>query len=414
MHPGIDHLTAALRSSIISGPFRALIHVDFRRFAVGQTVSLIGTWMQSIAQAWLVLELTGSAFAVGMVTTLNTLPILLFTLYGGVVADRVDKRRYIIGLQSVMLMEAATLATLALTGHITVNWVLALAVVHGTATAFEVPARQSYLVELVPREDLVSAAALNSTIYNLARVIGPSIAGVILVVAGPGICFAINAASYLGVLIGLFRITHRAPRGEAVKRPSVFTGVRFIRGQPLLRLLVSQMIVVSVFGVAFIPILPVFVREVLGTGASAYGSLTAALGVGAATGAVIVGGLGRRIPRSHLASTGGIMLGALVIILSQVPTVGLAMLCMALAGAAMATNGISTATSLQLAAPATLRGQVMAVYSFVVLGLVPFGSFQAGWVAEHFGASASIAVSGLVSLAGALVLRKGLWHSEEV
>ena len=174
--------------------------------------------MQSIAQGWLVLELTGSAFAVGLVTTLNTLPILLFTLYGGLVADRVDKRRFIFGLQTVMLLEATALAVLALSGHITVGMVYALALVHGLATAFEVPARQAFLVELVPYDDLMSAAALNSTIYNLARVIGPSIAGVILAVAGPGICFALNAVSYLAVLVSLQRIVHRQlPRVPTAK-----------------------------------------------------------------------------------------------------------------------------------------------------------------------------------------------------
>lgn len=414
MHRRLAPLAASLRAATFDGPFRALRHPDFSRFAAGQTVSLVGTWMQSIAQGWLVLELTGSAFAVGLVTTLNTLPILLFTLYGGLVADRVDKRRFIFGLQSVMLLEATALAVLALTGHITVSMVYALALVHGLATAFEVPARQAFLVELVPYEDLMSAAALNSTIYNLARVIGPSMAGAILAIASPGVCFALNAVSYLAVLVSLRRIVHRqSPRVVSV-RPSVFAGVRFIAAQPLLKSLTLQMVLVSVFAVSFVPILPVFVREALGAGASAYGTLTSALGVGAASGAIIVGWLGRRVPRARMANAGSMTLAIALLLFSRLGSLTPALLCIAVAGAAMATNGISTATSLQLAAPAHLRGQVMAVYSFVVLGLAPFGAFQAGWLAEHFGSPYAILVSGTVALGGTLMLRPALWHSVEV
>jgi MFS family permease len=407
-------LLTSLRAATFDGPFRALRHPDFSRFAIGQTVSLVGTWMQTIAQGWLVLELTGSAFAVGLVTTLNTLPILLFTLYGGLVADRVDKRRFIFGLQTVMLLEASALAALTLSGHVTVGWVYALALVHGLATAFEVPARQAFLVELVPYDDLMSAAALNSTIYNLARVIGPSLAGIILAVSSAGVCFALNAASYLAVLVSLRRIVHRQLPRAATTKPSIFTGVRFIAAQPLLKSLTLQMVMMSVFAVSFVPILPVFVREAHDTGASGYGALTSALGVGAASGAIIVGWLGRRVPRARMASTGSMILALALLLFSQLQSLTPGLFCLAVAGAAMATNGISTATSLQLAAPAHLRGQVMAVYSFVVLGLAPFGAFQAGWLAEHFGSPFAILASGAVALGGTLLLRPALWHPVEV
>jgi MFS family permease len=406
-------ITGTLRAATVDGPLRALHHPDFARFATGQTISLIGTWMQQIALGWLVLELTGSAFAVGLVTTLNTLPILFFTLYGGVVADRVDKRRFIILLQAVMLLEATALAALALTGHATVPWIYALALVHGLATAFEVPARQSFLVELVPHDDLVSAAALNSTIYNLARVIGPALAGVILATLGPGACFALNAVSYLAVLRSLARIRHRSPPSTTVARPSVFTGVRFIAARPVLAAMTLQMMLISVFAVAFIPILPVFVRDVLAMGAQGYGSLTSALGIGAASGAIIVGALGHRVTRARLASVGCIGLGLAVISLALSRSFTPALVLMAVAGAAMATTGIATATSLQLAAAPELRGQVMAVYSFVVLGLAPFGAFQSGWVAEHLGAATAFMACGVVALVGALALRSRLWATGE-
>ncbi len=409
----LPRLAAQLRAAALSGPFRSLRHPDFRRFAAGQTVSLVGTWMQQIAQGWLVLELTGSAFKVGLVTTLNTLPILLFTLYGGVVADRVDKRRFIIFLQSVMMIEAAVLAALTLSGQVTVGWVYGLALAYGLATAFEVPARQAFLVELVPADELVFAAALNSTVYNLARVIGPAVAGVVIAVSGPGAAFALNAVSYIAVIIGLVRITHRTPARVQVGRPSILTGVRFIRARPVLEGLAMQMTLVSVFTISFIPILPVFAKDVLGTDAAGYGAMTSAVGIGAACGAIIVGGIGRRIPRARLANAGGTLLAVFVIALALMRHLTPALGVLALGGAALATAGISTATSLQLAATSEVRGRVMAVYSFVVLGLAPFGALQAGWIAEHYGADRSILVSGIISLAGMLWLRRRLWYPVE-
>lgn len=395
------------------GPFRALRHTDFRRFLGGQSISLVGTWMQSIAQGWLVLELTHSAFAVGLTTTMATLPILLFTLYGGVVADRVDKRRFIMVLQTIMLLEAAALAVLTFTGQITVEWIWALAVVFGIATAFEVPARQAFLVELVPADDLVSAAAINSTTYNLARVVGPAIAGIVVAVAGAGAAFALNAVSYVAVLIGLARIrrTH-VPRATKV-RPSVLTGLRFIRSRPLLTALAWQMVLLSVFAGSFIPILAVFARDVLHVGAGGYGALTAAVGIGAAAGALGMGAIGRRISRPRAAVVAGAALGVTVVLLSLARETTLALILLAAAGAAMASQGIVTATALQLAAPPELRGRVMAVYSFVVLGLAPIGSFQSGWIAEHLGASWSIALNGMVCLVGTAYLRRRLWYGEE-
>jgi len=404
---------ADLGAVLFTGPFRAVRHEDFRRFLTGQGISLVGTWMQSIAQGWLVLELTRSAFAVGFTSTLATLPILFFTLYGGVVADRVDKRRFIMLLQFVMLVEAVVLAVLTLTNQVTVEWIWVLALIFGLATAFEVPARQAFIVELVPPEDLVSAAAVNSTTYNLARVIGPAIAGIVVAIAGPGAAFSLNAVSYVAVLIGLSRIrTPHVPKVTAV-RPSVFTGLRFIQSRPVLAALSWQMVMLTVLAGSFIPILAVYAREVLRVGSRGFGALTAAVGLGAVLGAVMIGGIGTRLARPRAAVIGATALGLAVIALSLSRNVWLSLALLSVAGAAMATQGIATATSLQLAAPNELRGRVMAVYSFVVLGLAPIGAFQAGWVAEHLGAAWSIGLSGGAALIGTAWLSRRLWHGKE-
>lgn len=407
-------LTRPLRdagTAFLAGPGIALRSRDFRNFLTGQGISLVGTWMQAIAEGWLVLELTNSPFAVGLTATFATLPILFFTLWGGVVADRVNRRRFLIFLQSVMLLEATALAVLTLTGQITVTWIWVLASIFGLATAFEVPTRQALLVELVSLDSLVSAAALNSTVYNLARVAGPAIAGIIVAAAGPGVAFAINALSYVGVLVGLYLITGR-PAPAQQGKPSVWSGMRFIRSNPALTALTWQMVVTTVFALAFIPILPVYAADVLKSGPVSYGALTSAIGVGAATGAISMAAMGVRFRRARMAAGGAILLSLMVLALAVTWSLPVALVLLAIAGAAMAVTGIATATSLQLAAPNQLRGRVMAVYSFVVLGLAPPGAFLAGYIAEHLDTQWSIGMMGLVSLGGTLYLRRRLWTGE--
>jgi MFS family permease len=400
-------------TAAIDGPFRALRHPDFRRFAAGQGISLVGTWMQTIAQGWLVLELTHSAFAVGLTTTLGTLPILLLTLYGGVVADRVDRRRFLIVFQAVMLVGAALLAWLTLSGRVTVVWIWVLAALTGIGTAFEVPARQSFLVELVPPEDMFSAAAFNSTLYNLSRVIGPAIAGIVVAAAGAGWAFLVNALSYVAALVGFVRIERRDVRLEIVERQSVFTGVRFIRSQPELDALTWEMVLLTVFAGSFVPMLPVYARQAVHVGAQGFGALTSAVGVGASIGAIATAAVGHAVKRTRTAVVCGALLAVSVLVLAVVTDAGLAFVVLAVAGAAMAGQSIATATTLQLASPSALRGRVMAVYSFVVLGLAPVGALQAGWLAERFGVGWAFAIDAMIGLVGTLVLRRRLWHGLE-
>jgi MFS family permease len=356
--------------------------------------------MQTIAQGWLVLNLTDSAFAVGLVTALGSLPVLLFTLYGGVIADRVNKRRFILVLQSLMLLEALTLGVLTALDVITVEWVMGLAVFFGFLTAFEVPARQAFVAEIVEREDLMNAIALGSSAFNLARVIGPALAGLLIATLGLSVCFFANAASYLAVILSLVRL-----RVENVRPPAVIPlwralgeGFAYVFGHRWPRALVIIVTTFSIFGFSFMPLMPVFARDALGLDASGYGAMIAAIGAGALAAAFFMAAFGGRIRQSRLVLGSSILFGAVLFAASLAPDFVPAVLLFTVCGGIMALNGIAANTMLQTEAPDELRGRVMGFYSFMVLGLAPFGSFQAGWLAEHFGVRVAFGLGGLVCL----------------
>lgn len=383
--------------------FGALRHRNFRLFIFGQFVSLCGSWMQTVALGWLALELSNSAFKVGLVTTLGALPVLLFTLYGGVIADRVDKRRALLILQSLLLLDALALGLLNAFGAITMPLVYGLAFFGGLVSAFEIPIRQSFLVELVGKSDLMNAIALNSSAFNLSRVFGPALAGTIIATLGTAVCFFLNAVSFLAVLVGLMMI--RADPALAIHRPSrrasLREGVAHIFGSSWPKTLVILVAVFSVFGASFIAVLPVYARDVLHAGAGGYGALMSAFGVGAAAGALSIAGIGHRIRREPTAVWAGVALGAALVLLGLVPNLGLAFLVLVGAGLSMAVNAIMTNTVLQTGAPDYLRGQVVGFYSFIVVGFNPFGSLQAGWISEHAGTTAALLIGGAICLATA-------------
>jgi MFS family permease len=397
---------APVTSTSLGAIFAALRHRNFRLFITGQFISLCGTWMQVIAQGWLVLQLTDSPLAVGLVTALGSLPILLFTLYGGVLADRVNKRRFILALQTLMLAEALTLAVLTATHLITVHWVMGLAAFSGLLSAFEVPTRQSFLAEIVEREDLMNAIALNSSAFNLARVVGPAVAAGLIASVGLAACFFANAASYLAVIASPVRMD--PGQSPALRTESIAValkqGFSFVFGSRWPRALVTIVGTFSVFGFSFLPLMPVFARDVLRAGASGYAALVAGIGVGAAGAAFFLAGFGSRIRRSRLVLGSSILFGIVLTAASLAPEFWSALLLFTITGCAMALSGIAANTMLQTLAPDELRGRVMGFYSFLVLGLAPFGSFQAGWVAEQFGVRAAFALGGLMCLTVAVGL----------
>jgi len=384
----------------------ALRHRNFRLFLGGQFLSQCGTWIQSVARAWLVLQLTDSAFTVGLVTALGSLPILLFTLYGGVVADRVNKRRTVLILQALMLTEALALAILTGAGIITVHWIMGLAVFYGLLSAFEVPTRQALISEIVGKADLMNAIALNSSAFNVARVVGPSIAGALIATVGLAACFYVNAASYLFVVAGLALM-----RVMPVERPAPSSalaalkeGFGYIFGNAGPRALVILIAIFGIFGFSFVTMMPVFARDVLHLDAGGYGALVSAVGVGAAAAALGTAAFGRRRGGGGVGRT-WLLFGALLALGAFAPNFWTALVVFTLTGCTMALNSILANTQLQLQAPDELRGRVMGFYSFVVLGMAPFGSLQAGWVAEHLGVRVAFGMGGAVCLVAALVVR---------
>jgi MFS family permease len=380
--------------------FAALRHRNFRLFLTGQFISLCGTWMQTIAQGWVVLHLTDSAFAVGLVTALGSLPILVFTLYGGVIADRVNKRRFILLLQSLMLLEALTLGVLTALNLITVQWVMGLAVFFGFLTAFEVPTRQAFVAEIVDRDDLMNAIALGSSAFNLARVIGPALAGILIATVGLPACFFANAASYVAVIVSLVRmqVQGRAPIAAPLWA-ALREGFGYVFGRRWPRALVIIVTTFSVFGYSFMPLMPVFARDALGLDASGYGVMVASIGAGALAAAFFMAGFGSRARQSRLVLGSSVLFGAVLVAASRAPNFWSAVALFTVCGGAMALNGIAANTMLQTEAPDELRGRVMGFYSFMVLGLAPFGSLQAGWVAEHFGVRAAFSMGGSLCMA---------------
>jgi MFS family permease len=394
----------------VPNPFTALRHRNFRLFFIGQFISLCGTWMQTVALGWLVLQLTNSAFKVGLVSTLGSLPILAFTLYGGVLADRVNKHRGIILLQTLMMCEALTLAILTVTGRVTVGWLMVLAGFLGTLSAFEVPFRQSFVIDMVGREDLMNAIALNSSVFNLTRIIGPAIAAIIIATFGLAACFFANAASFLAV-IGAFASMRGVKQGVAVVHldgaASFKEGVRYAMGEAEPRALLLLTATYSVFGFSFLIMLPVFARNVLGTGAGGYGGLMSAVGIGASVGALGMAAFGHRAPGPRLIRIGGLLFGTTLALVATVSSYWLAVGLMAAAGCAMILNNINTNSLLQTRSPDTLRGRLMGFYSLMVLGMAPFGSLQAGWVSEHFGVRTSLALGGAVCAVATLALAVG-------
>ena len=399
--------------------FAALSNPNYRRYVSGQAVSLIGTWMQSIAQSWLVLQLTGSATALGVVIALQTLPTLVLGPYAGVVADRFDKRKLMIGLQSGMGVLALLLGVLTITGTVQLWHVYVLAFLLGMNNCFENPARQSFILEMVGADDLRNAVSLNSVLVNVARAVGPAIAGIVIALGGIGLCFLLNAVSFVAVVVSLSRLdVSRLSRSVPTPRApgQLREGLAYVRRTPELAVPLLMMALVGCLAYEFQVVLPVFAQQTFAGNASTYGFLTAAMGVGAVVGGLYVAARGRTgLNALVVAAT---LFGLAMVGTALAPNLAVALVGMGLVGAfsvAFLSTGNST---LQLAAAPQMRGRVMALWAVAFLGSTPIGGPIAGVVVQYFGSRAGLmlgAVACLLAAAlGAVVARRSRGRSSGV
>lgn len=384
-------------------PFRTLQrHRNFRLFWFGQTLSLIGTWMQSMAEGWLALELSNSALVVGIVASAQALPILLLSLHAGVVVDRNDKLRIVRVAQTLLSLQAGTLWWLTWSHHLTIGWLIALALANGTITAFEIPARQSLIVDLVGRNDLPAAIALNSSGFNIARVVGPSIGAIIIAQLGIAWCFGVNALSYVAVLIGLFMIQLPAwvpPEVLASPMDGIREGLRYMWRTPSIKSLMTFVAVYSVLGVPYLTLMPVVARDQLHRGAGGYGALLACVGVGGVCGALSLAAIGDRFGRIRVLGFAAYLYATLLIAFSLIRNHVYAYPILLGVGFAMIAQMATANSTLQHLVPNELRGRMMAAYSFLVVGLSQVvGSLFAGSVAHVIGTSWAIGGGAVVML----------------
>ena len=392
-----------------AGTFRALRHRNFQLFFGGQIISLIGTWMQTIAQAWLIYRLTGSSVLLGVLGFVGQIPIFLLSPLAGLAADRWPRQRVVIATQTASMLLAFILAALTMTGRIRVWEIIGLATLLGIVNAFDVPARQSFMIEMVGREDLLNAIALNSSMFNGARVAGPAIAGVLVAVVGEGWCFFLNGLSYLAVIAGLFlmRIEKlKAVHDGAAPLEKLREGIRFARHTKPIRALLVLVAIVSFMALPFSVLMPIFAVQILHGGASAYGWLMGAVGVGAMFGALALAmraqlrGLGTVVAYS---ATG---LGASLVLFSASRWFWISFAILVVSGFTMMMQFTATNTLIQAMVPDQLRGRVMSLYSMMFLGMTPFGSLLAGWVADRVGSPVTVAIGGLASCLGGLAFAR--------
>jgi MFS family permease len=383
--------------------FGALRHRNFRLYWSGQVVSLVGTWMQSVSQPWLVLELGGNAFQVGTVIALQFAPALFLAPIGGVLADRFDKRALLLLTQALAMIQAATLFGLTATGAIEIWQIQVLALFLGVTSAFDMPVRQSFVAEVVPRKDLLQAIALNGASFNLARVVGPAVAGIILALFGSAVNFGINTLTYSAVIVGLLLINPdtllRAPipAVRPTMRHSLVEGFRYAAGTPTVLWLLVLLGGMSIFAMNFQTLLPLFARFTLGMDAGAYGALFAVMGFGSLLGSLALAFMGEHRPRLRLILGGGAAFLAFELLLGLVRVPAIAYVVVGLVGLTSMLMVNTINATVQRSVPDELRGRVMALYVTVFAGSGPLGGLFAGATAQVLGPPAGFILGALLA-----------------
>jgi len=383
---------------------RALQYRNFQLFFSGQLISLIGTWMQNVAQAWLIYRMTGSSVLLGAIGFASQIPSFIFSPVAGIVADRYSRHRVVIATQTASMLLALALALLVLGHRVKIEHIFVLAILLGVVNAFDIPARQAFMVEMVGRGDLMNAIALNSSMFNASRVVGPAIAGILVASIGEGWCFFANAVSYIAVLAGLFLMklpphTRETPEGSPIGH--IVEGFRFVLGNTPVHAILALLGVVSLTAMPYTVLMPIFADRILHGGAKALGTLMGATGVGALAGALVMAS------RQHLKGLGvwvaisATAFGASLIAFSFSHVYWLSVLLLVPVGFFMMIEMGSTNTLIQSMVPDRLRGRVMSVYSMMFMGMGPIGSLMAGGAADRIGAPWAVATGGIFCMAAA-------------
>jgi MFS family permease len=403
---------AAAGTSRVAVTLRALRHRNFQLFFSGQLISLIGTWMQTVAQSWLVYRLTGSSLLLGTVGFASQVPIFLLAPAGGVVADRYNRRRVVIATQAASMILALILAVLTLSKRVTVWEIVILAASLGVVNAFDIPTRQAFLMDMVGREDLMNAIALNSSMFNGARIIGPAVAGILVASIGEGWCFFLNGVSYVAVIAGLLLMKLKravaAPASDASHLEYIAEGFRFVRRTNPIWALLLLIALVSLVASPYSVLMPIFADRILHGGARGLGILMGATGVGALLGALTLAmrtglrGLGRWVAISCAC------FGASLILFSGSRWFWVSVLLLVPVGYSMMLQMSASNTLIQAMSPDRLRGRVMSVYSMMFMGMAPLGALFAGALADRIGAPLTVALGGVGCMCGAAVFRRRL------
>jgi MFS family permease len=390
---------------------RALRHRNFQLFFSGQLISLIGTWMDNVAEAWLVYRLTGSSLLLGTVAFAGQIPVFLLAPIGGMVADRWNRQRVVIATQATSMVLAGILAVLTLKGRVTVWEVVVLAALMGVVNAFDIPTRQAFLVDMVGREDLMNAIALNSSMFNGARVIGPSIAGILVASIGEGWCFAANSISYIAVIIGLL-LMRVNPTPVETRRVSPFEhimeGFQFVWNTGPIRALLLLLGLASLVAMPYSVLMPIFAAKILHGDARTLGVLMGATGVGALAGALTLASRSGVKGLARWVAIACASFGTALILFSFSRWYFLSAALLVPVGFAMMVQMASSNTLIQAMVPDRLRGRAMAVYSMMFMGMAPMGAFLSGWSADHIGAQWTLALGGVGAIIGAGLFARNL------
>lgn len=395
----------AISRRALARTFSALRIPNYRRYAFGQAVSLTGTWMQRVAQAWLVLELGGTGTELGLVAALQFLPLLLFGMWGGLMVDRVDTRRLLVATQACAAVLAVVLGVLVATGAVQMWMVMVLAAALGVVHLFDNPGRQTFVLEMVGAEQLANAVTLNSVAVNAARVLGPAIAAGVIATAGLAACFLLNAVSYLAVIAAFtsMREDELRPAEVQTRGPGQLReGLAYVWRTPELRRPLLAMAVVGTLAYEFQVVLPLMARFVFDGGAGTYGVMTSCMGVGAVVGGLVLAGRNRSGPRSLVVA--GYGFGAALLLAAAAPTLALELVALVGVGVGSIAFLAAANTILQLGAAPAMRGRVMALWAVAFLGSTPVGGPLVGWVSEHLGPRVGLALGGAASVVAAAVL----------